>query len=66
MALVTHGDGKKIRIQPAIAIFLIIMGVVFLADAQSMAYIIASMTMVVVGFVWYYIATHYREWFHHH
>lgn len=66
MALVTHGDGKKIRIQPAIAIFLIIMGCIFLVDATSQTYALAAMSMVILGGIWYYLSIHLYSWFHHH
>ncbi len=65
MALVTHGDGKNIRIQPAMAIFLIIMGIVFLIDASSTGRAVVYLAMIVLGFLWYYLATHYQRWWHH-
>ena len=65
MAIVTHGDGKNIRIQPAMAIFLIIMACVFLVDAATTGKAVMSLLAIVVGIVWYYVATHFRHWWHH-
>lgn len=65
MALVTHGDGKNIRIQPAMAIFLIIMGIVFLIDASSTGRAVVYLAMIGLGFLWYYLATHFQRWWHH-
>ena len=66
MALVVHGDGKNIRIQPAIAVFLALMGLVFLADATSGSEVTAATVMVGLGCLWYYLSCHFSDWREHH
>ena len=65
MAFSVHGDGKKVRILAAMAVFLGIMGFVFLVDAGTLGQATASVSMVLLGVIWYYIATHYHQWVHH-
>ncbi len=66
MAINVHGDGKKVRVQAAMAVFMVLMGFVFLLDAKTTAYAMASVSVMLLGGIWYYIATHYQLWWHHH
>lgn len=62
MAIGTHGDGKKIRLQPAMGVFVMIMGVIFLIDAETRFYYQASFAVIVAGLLWFQLAIHLPNW----
>lgn len=59
-------NGKKTNVQSAMAVFVIIMGFLFLIDAAPGVHSAISIAMIVFGFLWYFGRQIYTSWDHTH
>ena len=59
-------NGKKLNLHSALAVFIIIMGFLFLLDAAPGAHTAVAGSFIVFGFAWYYGNRIYLWWVRHH
>ncbi|MEH6577802.1 MAG: hypothetical protein V7731_12065 [Amphritea sp.] len=59
-------NGKKLNLNAALAVFVIVMGFLFLLDAESGAHTVIAASLVLFGFAWYFGSHFYGWWARHH
>ncbi len=59
-------NGTKTDVQSALAVFVIIMGFLFLIDAAPGTHSAVALAMIAFGILWYYGHQVYRWWGHTH
>ena len=58
-------NGTKTSVQSALAVFVIIMGFLFLIDAAPGVHSAIAIATIVFGFIWYFGKNAYIWWGHH-
>ncbi len=59
-------NGKKLSLHSAFALFVIMMGFLFLIDANTGMQNVASLSLLLLGLIWYGVHEGYVWWRHHH